>query len=359
MPVIDMTTKLKVDLAEITRTTLDTVGNAFDQYVVFPSPEARDAVVLWAMHAHVATESFDTSPRLSIRSQDPGSGKTRVLEILNEIIPGARMVVNLTPGTMWRYIEHNDNLTLLMDEVDTVFGRNGSSSSHTILRSIINTGYRRGATVPRCVGSTDVKEFNVYGPVAMAGLGRLPDTVASRSVEIKMRRRRPTDPEVQSFRIRFAGPQLAHVRKVIEIWATYAAAPLRVSLPDLPVDNRDADVWEPLVAIADLAGEEWGLRARTACKALTESKELSVGPALLVDIREAFGEDIQLPTVELLVRLKSLPDSEWRHDTFTGRTMSKILAEFGITSQAIRYEGEVVRGYKREAFATAWKQYTD
>lgn len=334
---------------------LDAVGDVFDAHVVFPSPEARDAVVLWALHTHVVG-SFDTTPRLSVRSKDPGSGKSLVLEVLEHVVPNPLLAVYLTPGVMWRKLEHGSP-TILLDEADTIFGRVGSASSHRELRGIINAGHRRGSTVPRCVGSEDVKEFRVFGPVAMAGLGRLPDTIASRSVEIVMRKRRVSDAPVRPFRLRFAEPMLKRARSACEAWAGVAAAPLRVALPDLPVMNRDADVWEPLVAIADLAGEEWGQRARRACKALTAQREVPVGVSLLADLRDAFGDDAAVATDELVRRLRELPDSRWDHDTFTGRVLAKLLREFDVASQAVRCGGAVVRGYKRDAVAAAWVEF--
>jgi hypothetical protein len=345
------------DITESTAATLSEVGHIFDKYVVFPSPQARDAVVLWTLHTHVF-QSFDTTPRLSVRSKEPGSGKSRVLEVLEHLVPNPLMACYLTPGVMWRKLEHGSP-TIMLDEADTIFGKAGSSSSHRELRGILNAGYRRGATVPRCVGSEDVKEFHVFGPVALAGLGRLPETVAARSVEIVMRRRKADDPEVHQFRLRFALAQLRRAFTLCEGWAGQAAAPLRVALPDLPVINRDADVWEPLVAIADLAGEEWADRSRRACEALTSQKEPSIGTALLTDLRVVFeAEEKALPSAELLSRLQGLPDSRWRYDTFTGRTMSKLLGEYGIASQTIRCDGEVMRGYKYESFSEAWSHYT-
>ena len=211
--------------------------------------------------------------------------------------------------------------------------------------------------MPRCVGSEDVKEFHVFGAVAMAGLGRLPDTIASRSVEVVMRKRGVSDAPVRPFRLRFAGPMLKRAKDACEAWAGVAGAPLRVALPDLPVMNRDADVWEPLVAIADLAGVEWGARARRACKALTAQREEPVGVSLLADVRTVFGGDAAVGTDELVRRLRELPDSRWDHDTFTGRVLAKLLREFDVSSLAVRCDGAVVRGYKRDAVAAAWAEF--
>ena len=342
-------------IEDVTINALGAVGDVFDEYVLFPSVEARDSVVLWTLHTHVF-RSFDTSPRLSVRSKEPGSGKSRVLEVMEFLAPSPLFAVHLTPGVMWRVLEHGSP-TIMLDEADTIFGKVGSGSSHRELRGILNAGYRRGATVPRCVGAEDVKEFHVFGPVVLAGLGRLPETIASRSVEIVMRRRTPGDRVVRPFRLRFAEAQLKRAFGVCQGWAKRAEAPLRVAMPDLPVENRDADVWEPLVAIADLAGDEWAQRAHKACKALTATKEPGVGPSLLADVRRVFGDDDKVPAGVLLERLRELPDSRWRFDTFTSRGLAKLLGEFGVSSQAVRCDGEVVRGYKRDAFTEAWDMY--
>lgn len=348
---------LRRNTGDLTVECLNAVGEVFDRYLVFPSTESRDAVVLWTLHTHVF-QSFYTTPRLSVRSREPGSGKTLVLEILEQLAPNPFLAVDITPGVLWRTLE-NSAPTILVDEADTIFGRAGSSSSHRYLRGILNAGYRRGATVPRCVGTDDVKRFNVFGPVALAGLGRLPETLASRSVEIVMRKRKPGDAEVSQFRLQLVEEGMKRVRALCELWAGRASSPLKVAMPDLPVINRDADVWSPLCAIADLAGVEWSERSRTACKALTSRKERSIGPALLADIRRVFGDDDKLSTVDLIARLKALADSEWQHDTFTGRSMARLLAEYDVESQSIRQAGAVVRGYKRDAFIDAWTKYAE
>jgi hypothetical protein len=126
--------------------TLEAVQRIFDDYVAFPSDEARDAVVLWTLHTHVF-RAFDSTPRLSIRSTEPGSGKSRVLELLESLTPNSLNAISLTPAVLWRLMDHGQP-TILLDEVDTIFGRNGSSSAYLSLRAIINAGHRQGATVP-------------------------------------------------------------------------------------------------------------------------------------------------------------------------------------------------------------------
>lgn len=258
-----------LNLDALTARVLFAMQEQFDNYVCFPSAEARDAAVLWAAHTHVY-RSFEASPRLSVRSDDPGSGKSRVLDVIKGLAANARVGINITPAVMWRLIDKGSP-TLLIDEVDTVFGKNGSSSSHENLRGIINHGHHCEGVVPRCVGSTDVKDFSVFAPVAMAGLGRLPETIATRSVEIVMRKPREGSPPIAEFRSRDARPGLKAAKLMADEWAGQSAALLSHARPKLPVRNRAADVWEPLVAIADMAGGTWPARARRACKTLCDA----------------------------------------------------------------------------------------
>ena len=57
---------------------------------------------------------------------------------------------------------------------------------------MINAGHRKGATAGRCVVRgrvIETEELEAYCAVALAGLDDLPDTLMSRSVVVRMRRR--------------------------------------------------------------------------------------------------------------------------------------------------------------------------
>lgn len=360
-----MGTQTRSDTQRLAAETADALGavqSVYDQFVTFPTPEARDAVVLWIAHAHVC-DAFESTPRLSVRSREPGSGKSRVLEVAEHMLPDPMYAVYITPGVMWRAMEHG-RPTMMFDEADTVFGQNGSSSAHSYLRGIINAGHRKGATVPRCVGSDDVKQFHVFGPVILAGLGRLPETIANRSVEIVMRRRRKGDAPIRPFRFKFAEPELRKAFDALQQWSTRATEPLAYALPELPVTDRDADVWEPLVAIADLAGGDWPERARAACELLVaEAKDKpadSVGLRLLADLRTVFTASAaaSMFTVDILGALYGLPDSPWSPESLTARKLSRLLGEYDVAPKVMRDGNDVARGYTRASLKGAWERYT-
>lgn len=334
------------------------------KYVALPSEAARVAVTLWVAHAH-GVHCFESSPRLALLSPEPGSGKTRTLEILELLVPRPMLVLSATPAAVFRSMESNPP-TLLFDEVDTIFSRRARAGDGAEeLRALLNAGHRVGATIPRCHGPNhDVREFPVYGAVALAGLGDLPDTLMSRSVVIRMRRRAP-DEAVAAYRRREAAPAGEVLAEALAAWVAGAEEELRDAWPEMPdgVTDRPADVWESLLAIADAAGGTWPDRARAACVELTRVStplEVSLGVRLLHDLRKVFGAEKRLGTETILDRLHGLDESPWGDlggKPLDARGLARRLGSFGINSTKVKVGGASIRGYRADDLADAWNRY--
>ena len=150
-------------------------------------------------------------------------------------------------------------------------------------------------------------EFPAFAAVALAGLGKLPDTILTRSVVIRMRRRAP-DEHVEPYRARIHEPEGWKLRGMLGDWTATAAETLTGYWPDMPpgVTDRPADVWEPLLAVADAAGGPWPDRARDACTWLVRDnadRGISLGIRLLADLRDIFGGTRAMTTEDILTRL--------------------------------------------------------
>jgi hypothetical protein len=137
-------------------------------------------------------------------------------------------------------------------------------------------------------------------------------------------------------------------------------AELTTARPDLPdeLDDRAQDGWEPLFAIADLAGGTWPADARRAAVKLSTGRDVedSLGHRLLVDCREAFGEDERLNTGELIDRLVEPLDAPWGDlygKPITGRRVAALLRPYGIKPRHVMD----FRGYIRADFEHAWVRY--
>jgi hypothetical protein len=129
------------------------------------------------------------------------------------------------------------------------------------------------------------------------------------------------------------------------------------------IADRDADVWEALLAIADLAGGEWPERARVAAVTLvTLAKEStpSLGVKLLADLRQVFAEEEQVRTDDLLQKLHGLDESPWgdlKGKPLDSRGLARRLKDYGVKPATIRVALGTAKGYRRSDFFDAWSRY--
>lgn len=343
---------------------LDAAEALLSRFVVFPSEAARVATVLWCAHTHVV-DAFETTPRLAFLSPEPGSGKTRALEIVELLAANPLLSSNMSPAYLMRRLAGEPRPTVLFDEIDTVFGPKAKADNEE-LRGLLNSGYRAGATSGRCVtrgNNIETEEFPSFAAVALAGLDDLPDTVATRSVIVRMQRRAPGE-KVDPYRRRLHEPQGHALREELGRWARSHFDRLRDAWPDLPdgCEDRNADVWEPLLAIADAAGGAWPERARIAAISLiseSQTRRGGLGVKLLEDIRTVFITDEYVGTEELLRGLNNLDESPWHEikggNPLDARGLAFRLSKYGIKPRQIFALGR--KGYRREDLHDAWTRY--
>jgi Protein of unknown function (DUF3631)/Domain of unknown function (DUF3854) len=344
------------------------------RFVAFPSEAAVVAVTLFAAHTHAAGAA-ESTPRLALLSPEPGSGKTRTLEVLDVLAARPMHALNASVAAIFRSIEKS-RPTLLIDECDAIFTKRGKDDTNEDLRALLNAGHRKSATIPRCVGPAyEVHEFPVYAPVALAGLGDLPATLMSRAVVIRMKRRAPRE-VIEPFRERAARKDGGPLALRLAAWAEQAGPGLSGAAPDMPegVTDRPADVWEPLLAVADAAGGDWPKRAREACTELVgaaEDGQASLGVRLLTDMWAIFGiyeagqpvrisTEEQLFTAVILDRLRGLDESPWddlRGKALDPRGLATRLRGYEVTSGNIRMGERVAKGYRATDLRDAWARY--
>lgn len=330
------------------------------RFVCYPSDHARVAHALWCVHAHLM-DHWDTTPRIAFLSAEPASGKTRALEITENVVPNAVLAVNMSPAYLFRKVGSQEGATILYDEIDTVFGPKAKENEE--IRGLLNAGYRRGAVTGRCVmvGKTaQVEEIAAYGAAALAGLGWLPDTILSRSIIIRMKRRKPGQ-KVEAYRRRLHSGRGVSIRDRLALWAQG----VQIEWPDLPagIEDRDADCWEPIIAVADAIGGEWPKLARDAAVTLVtlaKDVEPSLGIKLLEDIRGIFtGRDV-LTSADLVAELVKLEESPWGDiygKPLDQRGLAKRLRQYDIKPELIRQKSSVFRGYRKSGFLDAWASY--
>jgi hypothetical protein len=350
---------------------IDLVESYLRRFVAYPSEHALVAHTLWIAHTHLM-ELWDTTPRLAFMSPERETGKSVALEITELFVPDPILSFNMSPAVLMRLVAKGGR-TLLYDEIDQIFGSAKRQEANGELCGYMNAGYRRGAKAYRCVGGNgkkiEVEEFDAFAPVALAGLRSLPDTLASRTIIVRMHR--AIDGEIEKFRHKFHHDEAKPIKDELVEWCEEHAGKIDCS-PRLPagIDGRAADIWEPPIAIAEMAGSDWPSRARAAAvhftKSNVEDEALTKGVELLTHCREAFGNDDKLWGETLLQRLIDRDESPWKdlngsrgskERPLDQRGLAQRLKPYGIKSKDVWIEGKTKKGYSTADFADAWKRY--
>ncbi|TDE33887.1 DUF3631 domain-containing protein [Nonomuraea mesophila] len=340
---------------------LDRLRAALTRYVILPSSEAADAVTLWIAATH-AQPAWAHAPRLVIRGPEKRCGKSRLLDVVEATCHEPFITVNSSSAAVYRSITE-DPPTMLVDEADTIFGPKADGNED--LRGLLNAGHQRNRPAKRYDAATNrVESIPTFAMAALAGIGAMPDTIEDRAVVIRMRRRAPGE-NAAPYRHRRDRAPLRELATDLHQWLRADLPALEEAEPSMPVEDRAADTWEPLVIVADHAGGGWPDRARAATLQLTaeadDNGQTSARVRLLTACRTAFGPDTALPTAVLLERLKSDPESEWADHGPAGLTPMKLgtmLREYDIRSANIRFpNGQQAKGYQRADFADSWARY--
>jgi hypothetical protein len=351
---------------------LDAIRSELERFVKMPL-HAAVAVALWIVRSW-AFDSFTINPRLAIVSPVKGCGKTRLLEVLQQLLPRPLMVSNISPAALFRAIEAWTP-SLLIDELDAY-----GDEMREELRGIINSGHTRsGAHVLRVAesgsGRREPRTYSTWAPMALAKIGALPETIAHRSITASMQRKMPGEPvdrwTVTGRRGKAIRARLMELARKAKRWAADSAEALSDADPDIPdeiTDDRARDNWTPLLAVADLAGGIWPASARAAGIGLSGSApavEQELGVELLRDLRDIFdglGAD-SLSSADLCIRLEALEGRPWadsgrRGGPINQRGLAKLLSMFGIISRTVRpQEGGTPKGYRRGQLEDAWSRY--
>ena len=342
---------------------LDGVVRFINRYVVMPSPQAVDAVALFVAHTH-GIEAADTCPYLHVTSPEKRAGKTVLLDVITPLVGSALPAVSASAAAIYRgIVEDGVRRTLVLDEVDAVFTAKGSEQAEA-LRQVLNAGTRRGATVIRCNGNTGKNEtFDPFGPKVLGGIADVPATLADRCITIPMTRATPeqvAELEPARYRVLVAGAQEHH--ELLAGWVASVedrAADLRPTV--VPgITSRAMDAWEPLLALAELAGEQWAARATAAALALSKDDpeagaQDNIYRRILTACVEVMGADQFLPSEDLVDRLKS-HDSEWQFLNSGGLTttaLARLLRRWRVKPERSTGSGLRQRGYTQAALRTA------
>jgi len=350
---------------------LDAIDGFIRRFIVLPHETDYSLISLWVAHTYF-TDVINTTPRLAIISPEYGCGKSRVLEVLQELSFKGEKLDYFTRSYLMRTVdqvrsEFGKSPTLLVDELDAVWGRKGDEGES--IRAFTNSGYRDSGFYGITEGegkNRKATKFRTFAPMALAGKGEIiPESVTSRGITIRLQRRKE-DQRIENFLSRkgvmFEAEEL---REWLTSWADQSAQDLNFN-PEMTVTDRDREVWSPLFMVADLAGEEWEDKAEIALTYYMKSIQEDSVPRerqLLSDTQEIIhrlgGEKIR--TAILLNELVEIPDSEWGKlnygNAITEKYIAKRLRPYGITPHNLRFGENTFKGYLRHEVDQACSIY--
>ena len=294
--------KLKAEILELTPTevaplpglldVLESIITELKRFFVLPE-RYMQAIALWVVHAHVFLHQiedrngemrgiFDHTPRLIVWSQTHGSGKSTLGDFISKLVPNVESVSSLTGGELVAFMrrlagQRNDPLIRKFYQDNGLLGPGlrvylfdeAEQYKYTgLLMRMINAGHRHDGQIWDRRGN----KVPIFAPMALLRRfdprhePKLKPTV-SRSILIEIEKRDPTNPDHRREGFRARNP---YVRRLAVLKQQIATVVER-RLPDLVAwrpetnfleGNRNADNWEPLIAIADLAGGDWPVLAR-------------------------------------------------------------------------------------------------
>ncbi len=338
--------------------TVNYIAEELRRHIIFENETHPDAIALWIVGTYLM-DNWTLYPKLYISSPERECGKTSLLCLVEAFSHNARMAASITPAAFYRIIQ-SDQPTLLIDEADITIRGNDP------LNGIINAGHtRRTAVVLRTEPTDDGKhktiEISVWSPQAFAGIGTQKDTLLSRSIKIKMRRKMVTETVATTPIDYFEKNE--ELRQCLRSWADdegKSLGQLEVRIPRTASD-RVVDNWKPMFQIANFLGDDWPNRVQVAFNELEvnnkESNPLSEGTELLTDIRLLIEshKSTEIPAAELLSYLVMKQDSEWfqqnRGKPITQKWLSRMLQGYGVYTERRRHANVYEVEKLREAFA--------
>jgi hypothetical protein len=364
------------DLVDLSRL-LDEISDAIRLHVVL-SAHAAAALALWVVHTYVF-DTRDAVAYVSIESPEKRCGKTTLLSVLAGLACRALVASNITVSALFRVID-DAGPTLLIDEADTFLGGN------SVMRGILNCGNTwRTAYVLRLSGrkgrgpkpdagqpdqagaendqslDSSLVRYSCWCPKVIAMIGRVPDTIADRSIVVRLERKLVSEKcaPLTDFK-----PE-SITAKCVRFADDNSELIARAALETVPgLHDRAADTFEPLFVLARMAGPEWFARAAEAAVFLTSSQNSDLqGAGLLLDILTVFVECGAEKMFSRVMVSCLRGEGKWiASPFFAGKTLNepllaRTLKPYGIRPVAIRVGEEVNKGYRVEDFKNCLRRY--
>lgn len=338
----------------------------YKKYIYFDDGRTYDVLTVWTMYTYIY-KAFPFCAYLSINA-DKGSGKTLLLELLQDLCFNAQMTTNVTSASIFRYVEVA-NATLLLDEFENI-----KDDKNSELRTVLNSGFKSEGKVPRQVTVDDdykTKFFSSYSPKAFAGINDIDDVLKDRCIVINLLKM-PKEKKIVRYKkdSKLSGRIDKNVQLLYMFGLTYCSEikelyeKNEIECPQ-QLSYRDRDIWEPLLCVARVIDSDeetvdaYGIEDVILSYAIDKSKERSKSDIeenksykLLKDLLEMVRENKIQP---IIIDNKKIYNNEDLLEYMNGQcehffkntqSLTKALKNrLHINSERYTLEGKKYRGY--------------
>ena len=193
----------------------------------------------------------------------------------------------------------------------------------------------------------------------------MPETIMDRAIILTMRRKLSSE---KVDRLRNAdNNHFKVIKSKLARFVSQYSEIFQKSRPDLPesLNDRAQDNWEPLLAIADIAGDKWPELARDSAIKISGGyiQKDSMGTELLRDIQKIFSElkDDRISSADLIISLCQDHERPWVNfrdgKPLTNYQLSSLLREYGIQSKSVRFGDHTPKGFMLSQFEEVFVRY--
>lgn len=340
------------------------------RFVIFTDERHAVYLALWTMGTYLF-KLFDYFPYVWLNAEK-GSGKSLLMKVLSHIAFNGEVLVNPTEAVIFRDVANN-SLSMFIDEVEKLSKKDREAYGSLI--SLLNVGFEKGARVKRVERSGKdsfvIKKFAVYSPKMFAGINDIDDVLQDRTIAIRILRKK-ADEKVQRFRLSNVISCLqCEIRDDCYVLALECANDLAGQYHDREscspgwehLTNRELDIWEPIIILADMIDVGLGSTEITdAMKSMSlESMEqkqetnvsenetykiLTVVKGMLEELQplKEEGDTVVFDSDDVWNHFLATEEFAWLKDR-SKSSLTRRLKKIQVKSERNRVEGKPVRMY--------------
>jgi hypothetical protein len=334
------------------------IENLFERHIVFKDDRISKFLAVWTIGTYIY-KLFRFYGYILFQSLSPRCAKSYCLDLLSYVaFNSTSRFIDPSCATLFREV-HLNNSTLIIDEANIQAGKDDQRAE---LIALLHGGFMAGSYIPRVEGEDrHIVYFDGYSPKAFAEIGEAISSIEDRSFRVQMIRKKKNQKK-DRFILQHAEDELQRIREDCYLWSLRRFEDVK-KIYDISdgfkeidvIDDRQRDIFEPLLSIAFIMDEEAGIEGDSIYNSLCElakemagvreARESNHDVVAAISILKDFLEEEDkrfIPSKEILERFSKEDELS---DIDTGKRLAGFMKNFELYphSDAGRIRGYTLR----------------